>query len=331
VRLRPLAAARSGRLAVLLLVAAACRAPEPMPLAPSATWLVPEPPVATGRPFELVLFVRVPQGHRVHDRERRAPGDLEILERRVLAPSDEGPVVVHREAMLVRARSPGVHVWPADDVQVTGGDGATYALPLARLELDVPSVFGEGAPPRRPRGYRAAPADPIPVPFAWGFTSGALAAGALAVLLIRRARRTRPTAPAARTRAHALGRRYYGGPGRLREGLAAAQAFVAEDADVAAARAALALRRFAADRFLVATHARDTDALRAACPKGVGEAHWGAWIERLAAIERARFSPGDARARAAAVARAIAAAEAAVDDIDRGSSAPRRGDEGTPS
>lgn len=323
------ASARRGHRSALGLIAAAlvfangCEAPEPMPLAPNATWLVAAEPVAAGSPFELVLFVRAPEGFRVHAYDVPEMEGIEVVERRILPPHAEGGSIVHREAMLARTTGPGLHRWPASEIDVTDGAGTTRSLALEGLELEVPSVFGEDAPPRRPRGYRPAPRAPVAAPFAWGFGAGALAAGALAVLALRR----RPGGGGARTSAGVASRRlYYGGVGRLRAGLAEAKALAATDADAGAARATLALRHFAADRYLASTHARDVDALREARPERADPRAWRGFVDRLEAIDRARFAPGSEAAKREAVAAAIDAAHAFYEaDSDGGQRAPSAG------
>jgi hypothetical protein len=295
----------------------ACDGPEPMPLEPSATWLIETPPVAAGNPFEMVLFVRTPPGHRAHAYVPPRLDDIEVVERRILPISTEGAAVVHREALLARVRSAGLHRWPASEIRVTDAAGDTYALGIDALEFDVPSVLGEGAPPRRPRGYRPAPSAPLGGGFGAGFAAGALATGALALPWIRRVRRRARAAAATGSGHGAPTRRYIGGPGRLRRGLEAARAAVPAQADRAAAEAALALRFWAADRFLVSTHAASTEELLRARPARASEADWQAWIARLDEIECARFAERSDDARAHAIARAIDAALELVDAVDR--------------
>jgi len=201
-------------------------------------------------------------------------------------------------------------------VRVRDEAGETYELALEAIELEVPSVLGEGAPPRRPRGYRDPPPEPLPAPFAWGFGAGALAMGAIALLLVRRGRRRRVDAEPGIRGPGAPARRFFGGAGRLRGQLGEARALASADADGAAAGAALALRHWAADRFLVSTHARSVEELRHARPDRASAPDWRAWLDRLEAIERARFGAGDDAEKARAVAREIDAAEAFVDAID---------------
>ncbi len=303
--------------AVLAALLAACREPEPMPLSPSATWLVESPPIAAGNPFEMLLFIRTPAGHRVHAYTVPELEGIDVVERRILPTSQADEVGVHREAFIARTRAPGLHRWPASEVRVTDASGATYTLALDGLELDVPSVLGEGAPPRRPRGYREAPPGPRGAPFGLGFVTGALAMGALALLLLRRERR-RSGAPEAAERTRAASRRrYFGGSARLGRRLEAARDAVDRDVDGAAADAALALRHWAADRFLVSTHAGASEELRRARPAQVDASLWSAWLDRLDAIEGARFGARTPGERAAALARAIESALSFAEQVDR--------------
>jgi len=330
---RPLAIGIAAACACAL---AACREPEPMPLSPAATWLVETGPAAAGNPFEMVLFVRTPIGHRVHAYEVPELEGIDVVERRILPPAEDGASAVHREALIARARAPGLYRWPASEVRVTDAAGATYTLGLDGLELDVPSVLGEGAPPRRPRGYRDAPSGSRGRDLGAGFAAGITTIGALALLVARRRRRgagVRSTA--ARRAAVAPARRYFGGSGRLRRRLEAAREAIERDADAAtdtsnadaaAAQAALALRHWAADRFLVSTHAGSSEELRRAAPDGSAESLWIAWIERLAAIEHARFAAGAEPDRRAAVEHAIDAALAFAREIDHAAEHERDGD-----
>lgn len=316
----------AGLALVACAVVAACREPEPMPLGPSATWLVESGPSAAGSPFEMLLFVRAPAGHRLHAYAPPEVEGLDVVERRVLPMTTEGRLAVHREALLVRARSPGLHRWPASTVRLTDASGATLDVALDGLDLEVPSVLGEGAPPRRPRGYRDAPSPPGAMGFGAGFAAGAALAGVAAVVLLRRERRRGRDAQAGAAAPTASGRRAFGGTARLERGLLAARAEVAAAPDAAAARAALALRHWAADRFLVATHAGSIEELLHARPARAPEPAWRAWIDALRAIDAARFEAADGAPHGDAIARAIDEALAFAAEVDRatGAGAPGR-------
>lgn len=303
---------------VLLAIAAlGCDEPEPMLLGPSATWLVSSPPTAAGQPFELVLFVRTPEGHRAHAYVVPPLDGMDVVERRILPPIRKGAVEVHREVLLARPRSTGLHRWPPSEVQVTDASGETHALALDGLEFDVPSVLGEGAPPRRPRGYRPAPAAPTATGFGIGFVAGSGAACAAALLVLRRRRGAagrRERAPSAGVAVP--GRSHFGGSGRLRRRLEAAREALPEEPEQAAAEAALALRHWAADRFLFATHALAPEELRRACPEHTEAPEWRAWTERLAALESARWAGREAQHDPAALGDAIDRALAFAERID---------------
>lgn len=290
------------------LFAVGCQEPEPMPLEPAATWLIESMPNAAGNPFELVLFVRTPQGHRAHAYDMPELEGIDVVERRILPPHTEGDTLIHREVLLARARGTGRHRWPASVVQVTDPDGASYALELGGVDLEVPSVLGEGAPPRRPRGYRAAPAAPTARGFGAGFAAGTITVGVLALLWIRRTRNRNDVAPAGAPVGTPGGRTHIGGAGRLFRRLEAARAAVREDPERAAADAASALRHFAADRFLVATHAESPEELRRSRPAHAEAAVWGAFTDRLLDVESARFGAIDPSTRTRALERAIDAA-----------------------
>jgi len=301
-----LAIVASGAFASLL--AAGCREPEPMPLAPSATWLVESMPGAAGNPFELVLFVRTPPGHRAHAYTVPELEGVDVVERRILPPQTKGGALIHREVLLARARGTGLHRWPASVIQVTGPEGVGYSLELDEIALEVPSVFGEGAPPRRPRGYRAVPSAPTARGFGAGFAAGTLTMGALALLWIRRARKRSALEPNAAPDSATGARTRIGGAGRLARQLEAARAAVRQDPEHAAAEAACALRHFAADRFLVSTHAESPEELRRSRPELADASAWGAFTDRLFDVESARFAARDPAARMRALEHAIDAA-----------------------
>ena len=232
----------------------ACSDPAPVRLDPAATLLVDAPPVAAGNPFEVVVFVRTPAGHRVHGYEIPDLKGLEIIERHASPAHLDGATTVHRETLVARSLDAGEANWPPSEIRVTRPSGETYALPLHGLDFDVPSVFGEDSPPPRPRGYRRIPKARDPGSFAWGAATGALGAGAIALWLARR-RRPLGAAHANATDTTTKPRTHFGGPTRLIDELEAARSRLSQNPDVAASAASLALRHWAADRFLVSTQA----------------------------------------------------------------------------
>ncbi len=294
-----------------------CREPEPMPLAASAAWLVESAPVAAGNPFELVLFIRTPPDHRVHAYALPELDGIDVVERRILPTATDEHVGVHREAFIARTRGTGLHLWPASEVRVTDAAGRTYPLVLEALEFDVPSVLGEGAPPRRPRGYRPAPGTPSGAPFGLGFAAGALAAGAVALVVLRRERLREGRSPTAMRSGGPGKRRYFGGSGRLGRRLARARADLERDLEASASDAACALRYWAADRFLVSTHAPSAAELRRMRPIDADAELWSLWIDRLDAIEQGRFAAASPSARVDALTRAIEDALAFAARADR--------------
>lgn len=286
-----------------ILTSGACEEPRPAQLGPAASLLVDEPPVAAGDPFDVVLFVRAPQGHRVHGYVVPALTGLEVIDRRVVPTQVEAGAAVHREVLVARTLDAGAAEWPASEIQLTDQAGATFAIALPALRFDVPSVFGEDAPPPRPRGYRPAPEPPARGGFALGLATGLCAAGLAAWLRTRR-RDARAADAQSAGEAQVGSGAVFGSPGRLARELEAARRRADEASEAAAADAARALRQWAADRFAVPTHAASSEDLRAQAAPAGGVGEWRAFTERLADLEATRFvaSPGSDAARSATAA-----------------------------
>jgi len=308
--------ARAAALALLTLSAlqlagaAQPSAPDPsagaQPSAPSAQGLAPpflrasfvlEPPrIRIGDLALLELVVVTPPNHRVRPIEppRAVPG-FWLLGVEPLPVERTETRWIHRMQLHIRARELGVFLWPSQNVEIDGPDGARALLTAPAQSIEVASVLPEHTERSTPYGLRAPPAlasdhNPL-VPAAIGGVLTLLCVGLVA--LVRRERRLRSSTEPACLEAQEAS--------ASEETLGALAAALAEpDARSAADAAALALRRYAARQFRAPTYSATTPELRAAPTPYLMHTHWPAFLGLLEALDETRFRR-DAAAREAVV------------------------------
>jgi hypothetical protein len=272
-----------------------------------ASFVLEPPRIRIGDLAVLELVVVTPPDHRVRPIEPpRGVQGFWLLGVEPLPVERTETRWIHRTQLHLRARELGVFLWPSQNIEIDGPDGARAQLTAPAHAIEVASVLPEHPERSTPYGLRVPPGlatdhNPL-LPAAIGGMLTLLCVALVA--LVRRERRLRRSAEPAGVEAQEAS--------AWEETLRALAAALAEpDARSAADAAALALRRYATRHFRAPIHSATTPELRAARAPYLMQNHWPAFLGLLEALDQARFRP-DAGAREAVVRSQVQAAAAFV-------------------
>jgi hypothetical protein len=300
--------------ALLLAAALACGRGDPGPGAvapptPQAAVSIEPPRLRVGEVAVVEVAVATPPGYAVRPLappEAAALGPLWLLDAEALPVDRQGQRWTHRTRLRVRAREVGRGTWPALAIELSGPEGEHSRIETAPRPFEVVSVLPEFADRTGPFPLRA-PADRASdaSPLAAAAAGAAAALATVAAVALARRARGRRRARAARAEARARGE----APWRaaLAE-LAAAGAGSDAEWRRSADRCAVALRRYAAQRFGFAIESRTTEELERAAPPFALALRWPAALAGLRELDALRFRPAaaaDAPERVRRVAEAL--------------------------
>ncbi len=293
-------AARAGRLLPLILVAAvACPATRdgdesPAGAAPpsaQATVLIEPPQLRVGEVADIEVAVVTPRGHAVRPLvlpDAAELGPVWLLDAEALPIDKRGERWTHRTRLRVRARDVGTGTWPALTLELVGPENERSTLVTEPRSFEVVSVLPEFPDRLAPFPLRLPTARPGLSPWlaAAGGAAAALATVGALALAQRRRRRAGERVP--RT-----------GDGAARE---ASAPWTAAVRDVSAAAAAIdtdwrgsadaiavALRRYAAQRWDFAIECRTTEELASLPPPFALSWRWPAALAWLRELDALRF------------------------------------------
>ena len=305
--------------ALALVIALACPVPRdadesPAALAPpsvQATVVIEPPQLRVGDVADVEVVVVTPPQHAV--RPLALPdasnlGPVWVLEAEALPIDKRGTRWTHRTRLRVRARDVGAGTWPALTVELVGPENETSTLTTEPRSFEVVSVLPEFPDRLEPFPLRlpAAPSGLSPWLAAAGGAAAALTAvGALALVQRRRRRADERARSAGDDAARDASAPW---TAAVRD-LAAAAAASDTDWRGSADAIAVALRRYAAQRWGFSIECRTTEELAAIAPPFPLSLRWPtalAWLRELDALRFRADAADDAPARVHHIAEAAA-------------------------
>jgi hypothetical protein len=310
--------ARAAALGALLAAGCGREATLERPAAPLSIrgGVVVEPPeLAIGETATVEIAVVTPPDHRLEP--PATPENVEglwILAAEQAPPAREPGRWVHRARFLVRARATGELRWPAQTVLVETPRGERVEVSLAERPLRVIEVSREFPGRSQPFGLRepAGPGRPTGFLLPALFGAGVALAGLALAGLVRRTRR-------ARSEVENVGETPEAGPAAEADAaLAAAGATLDADAVAAADAASAALRRYVTRRTRAPADVSTTEEIAELAPPFLLARRWPELLQRLRALDAARFRAralADPAAREALRAE-LRAARALVNDVE---------------